>query len=55
MSSRVGFTLYRMDGVENKVVELIAKDLEKRVKYQFGVIGRYNTLNAKRCDVIMST
>jgi len=48
----------KMEGFENKIAELIAKDLGKTVKYQFwydriGFIR--NTLNAHRCDVVMGT
>ncbi len=48
----------KFEGFENKIAELIAKDLGKKVTYQFwydriGFIR--NTLNAKRCDVIMGT
>ncbi|HEY3326229.1 MAG TPA: substrate-binding domain-containing protein [Novimethylophilus sp.] len=48
----------KMEGFENKIAELIAKDLGKQVKYQFwydriGFIR--NTLNARRCDVIIGT
>lgn len=48
----------KMEGFENKIADLIAKDLGKEVKYQFwydriGFIR--NTLNARRCDVIMGT
>jgi mxaJ protein len=48
----------KQEGFENKIAELIAKDLGKQVKYQFwydriGFIR--NTLNAKRCDVIIGT
>lgn len=48
----------QLEGFENKIAELIAKDLGKKVTYQFwydriGFIR--NTLNAKRCDVIMGT
>lgn len=48
----------KMEGFENKIAELIAKDLGKKVKYQFwydriGFIR--NTLNAGRCDVVMGT
>lgn len=48
----------KMEGFENKIAELIAKDLGKQVKYQFwydrmGFIR--NTLNARRCDVILGT
>lgn len=48
----------RLEGFENKIAELIAKDLGKKVTYQFWYdrIGFVrNTLNAKRCDVIMGT
>lgn len=48
----------KMEGFENKIAELIAKDLGKKVKYQFWYdrIGFVrNTLNARRCDVIMGT
>ncbi len=48
----------KLEGFENKIAEVIAKDLGKKLSYQFwydrmGFIR--NTLNAKRCDVIMST
>lgn len=48
----------KMEGFENKIAELIAQDLGKQVKYQFwydrmGFIR--NTLNARRCDVIIGT
>src|SRR5690349_19851030 len=44
------------DGFENKIAELLAKKLDKRVAYAFfpqavGFIR--NTLNAHKCDVIM--
>ena len=44
------------EGFENKIAELLAKKLDKRVAYAFfpqavGFIR--NTLNAHRCDVIM--
>jgi len=48
----------KMEGFENKIAELIAKDLGKQVKYQFWYdrIGFVrNTLMARRCDVIMGT
>lgn len=46
------------EGFENKIAELIAKDLGKKLSYQFwydrmGFLR--NTLNANRCDVVMST
>ena len=48
----------KQEGFENKIAELIAKDLGKTLSYQFwydrmGFIR--NTLNARRCDVIMGT
>ena len=47
-----------LDGFENKIAELIAKDLGKKLSYQFwpdrqGFLR--NTIQARRCDVIMST
>lgn len=52
------FSNDKMEGFENKIADLIAKDLGKEVKYQFwydriGFIR--NTLNARRCDVVMGT
>jgi mxaJ protein len=48
----------KLEGFENKIAEVIANDLGKKLSYQFwydrmGFIR--NTLSAKRCDVIMST
>ena len=48
----------KMEGFENKIAEVLAKDLGKKLTYQFwydrmGFLR--NTLNAKRCDVVMST
>lgn len=48
----------KMEGFENKIAEVLAKDLGKKVKYTFwydriGFIR--NTLNANRCDVVMGT
>jgi mxaJ protein len=48
----------KLEGFENRIAELIAKDLGKQVKYQFwydriGFIR--NTLSAHRCDVIIGT
>lgn len=48
----------KMEGFENKIAEVLAKDLGKKLTYQFwydrmGFIR--NTLNAKRCDVVMGT
>lgn len=52
------FSNSKQEGFENKIADLIAKDLGKRVSYQFWV-DRFgyirNTLNAHRCDVIMGT
>lgn len=48
----------KMEGFENKIADVIAKDLGKTVKYQFWYdrIGFVrNTLNANRCDVIIGT
>lgn len=48
----------KLEGFENKIAELIANDLGKKVTYQFWYdrIGFVrNTLNAKRCDVIIGT
>lgn len=48
----------KQEGFENKIAELIAKDLGKRLEYQFW-IDRFgfvrNTLNARRCDVMIGT
>jgi mxaJ protein len=48
----------KMEGFENKIAEVLANDLGKKLTYQFwydrmGFIR--NTLNAKKCDVIMGT
>ncbi|WP_334108961.1 substrate-binding domain-containing protein [Methylobacillus sp.] len=48
----------KQEGFENKIAELLAKDLGKTLSYQFwydrmGFIR--NTLNARRCDVIIGT
>ena len=48
----------KFEGFENKIAEVIAKDLGKKLTYQFwydrmGFLR--NTLNAKRCDVVMGT
>ncbi|MDR2220168.1 MAG: quinoprotein dehydrogenase-associated putative ABC transporter substrate-binding protein [Methylobacillus sp.] len=52
------FSNNKQEGFENKIAELIAKDLGKKLEYQFWV-DRFgfirNTLNAYRCDVIMGT
>ncbi|HEY8119641.1 MAG TPA: substrate-binding domain-containing protein [Methylophilaceae bacterium] len=52
------FSDSKQEGFENKIAELIAKDLGKKVSYQFW-IDRFgyirNTLNAHRCDVLMGT
>lgn len=52
------FSDSKQEGFENKIAELIAKDLGKKISYQFW-IDRFgyirNTLNARRCDVIMGT
>jgi mxaJ protein len=48
----------KSEGFENKIAEVIAKDLGKELSYQFwpdrfGFLR--NTLNAKRCDVVIGT
>ncbi len=48
----------KMEGFENKIAEVLAKDLNKKLTYQFwydrmGFLR--NTLNAKKCDVVMGT
>lgn len=48
----------KQEGFENKIAELIAEDLGKKLEYQFW-IDRFgfirNTLNAHRCDVMIGT
>ena len=48
----------KQEGFGNKIAELIAKDLGKRLEYQFWV-DRFgfvrNTINARRCDVMIGT
>lgn len=52
------FSNSKQEGFENKIAELIAKDLGKKLSYQFW-IDRFgyirNTLNAGRCDVMIGT
>src|SRR5690606_8475513 len=52
------FSNMRQEGFENRIAELIAEDLGKKLSYQFW-IDRFgyirNTLNAGRCDVMIST
>ncbi|MEO8418516.1 MAG: substrate-binding domain-containing protein [Methylophilaceae bacterium] len=48
----------KQEGFEQKIAELIAKDLGQKLKYQFSYDRQgfiRNTLNARLCDVIMST
>ncbi len=48
----------KQEGFEQKIAELIAKDLGQKLKYQFSYDRQgfiRNTLNARPCDVIMST
>jgi mxaJ protein len=48
----------KMEGFENKIAEVLANDLGKKLTYQFWYdrMGFYrNTINAKKCDVIMGT
>ena len=52
------FSNDKSEGFENKIAELLAADLKKDLSYQFwfdrfGFIR--NTLNARRCDVIIGT
>jgi mxaJ protein len=52
------FSNSKQEGFENKIAEVLAKDLGKKLSYQFwydrmGFLR--NTLNAKRCDVVMGT
>ncbi|CAG0975367.1 mxaJ protein [Methylophilaceae bacterium] len=52
------FSNSKQEGFENKIAELIAKDLNKTLSYQFWHhrLGYYrNTLNANRCDVVIGT
>lgn len=52
------FSNAKLEGFENKIAELIANDLGKKLSYQFWY-DRFgflrNTLNAGRCDVIIGT
>jgi len=48
----------KFEGFENKIAEVLAKDLGKKLTYQFwydrmGFLR--NTLNARKCDVVMGT
>lgn len=46
----------KFEGFENKIAEVLAKDLGKKLTYQFWYdrMGFYrNTINAQRCDVII--
>ena len=48
----------KQEGFENKIAEVIAKDLGKKLTYQFWYDRQgflRNTLNANRCDVVMGT
>ncbi|OIR04555.1 bacterial extracellular solute-binding protein, family 3 [mine drainage metagenome] len=52
------FSNRKQEGFENKIAAVLAKDLGKKLTFQFwydrmGFIR--NTLNAKRCDVVMGT
>ena len=52
------FSNEKQEGFENKIAEVIAKDLGKKLTYEFwydrqGFIR--NTLSAHRCDVVMGT
>lgn len=48
----------KLEGFENKIAEVIATDLGKKLTYQFWYDRQgflRNTLNARKCDVVMST
>lgn len=48
----------KQQGFEDKIAELLAKDLGKKLTYQYAYYRQgflRNTLNANRCDVVMST
>lgn len=48
----------KLQGFEDKIAELIAKDLGKTLSFQYAYYRQgflRNTLNANRCDVVMST
>jgi len=50
------FTNAKREGFENKIAELLARDLGARVEYTWWAQRRgfiRNTLNARRCDVVM--
>ena len=50
------FSNDKMEGFENKIAEVLAKDLGKKLSYQWTYDRQgflRNTLNAKRCDVVM--
>jgi mxaJ protein len=52
------FSNSKQEGFENKIAEVLAKDLGLKLTYQFWPdrMGFYrNTINAKRCDVIIGT
>lgn len=57
-SDNMPFSNSKQEGFENKIAELIAKDLGKKLSYQFW-IDRFgyirNTINAGRCDVMIGT
>jgi len=48
----------KMEGFENKIAEVLAKDLGKKLTYQWSYDRQgflRNTLNAYKCDVVMGT
>lgn len=48
----------KQEGFEDKIAEVLAKDLGKKLSYQYAYYRQgflRNTLNAMRCDVVMST
>jgi mxaJ protein len=48
----------KQEGFEDKIAEILAKDLGKKLTFQYAYYRQgflRNTLNANRCDVVMST
>ncbi|HOY70636.1 MAG TPA: quinoprotein dehydrogenase-associated putative ABC transporter substrate-binding protein [Methylotenera sp.] len=52
------FSNLKQEGFEDKIAEILAKDLGKKLTYAYAYNRQgflRNTLNANRCDVVMST
>ncbi len=52
------FSNLKLEGFEDKIAELLAKDLGKKLSYQYAYNRQgflRNTINAMRCDVIIGT